>query len=337
MYLDYDIGDDSYYLFTCAELKAREAEFLGKEKLERILKSGSMEDFFQVLRDSVYSRHISDMESSGSFEGAVLEEYKGMVNYLSERLRPGHMQVKDLLFMEVNIHNLKVIVKSVDSDINMEELFIPLFYSYEEMKDASESENYEVVSEQVSKMLKSLIELAGTLKDTRLLEFEIERIYLEKVLESVRGLKSRMISDYIKHVIDLMNIKNIFRNKYLEENIKFKSFLHENGFLPADFMAGFKDEELDAFIKEMGRTIYADIVTKGAYDLQQEGTFSSFEKKESLFFMDFFEILNYTVSNLEKIFQFFLKKKMELRYLNVIFTGVLFGIDENRIRDKAGV
>jgi len=337
MYLDYDIGDDSYYLFTCAELQSRQIEFLGKDKLERMLKSKNREEFFGVLRDTVYSKYISDIESSGSFENAVLEEYKIMVNYLSERLRPEHQPVKDLLFLELNIHNLKVIVKSVITDMDLEELFIPLFYSYAEMKDAAATENYEVVGQSVFRILKYAIELAKKQKDHRLMELELEKFYLEQVSESVKGLRSRMIADYLRHVIDIMNIKNICRSKYLKEDLKFDSFLYGNGFLSRESMAGFKDEELGVFIKEMGRTDYADIAARGAHALQQEGTFSSFEKNEDLFYIDFFEPVNYSVSNLEKISQFFLTKKMELSYLNVIFTGVLYGIDESRIRSKVGV
>ncbi len=337
MFLDYDIGDDSYYLFTCAELKAREIEFLGKDKIERMLKSKSMEDFLSVLRDTVYSGYISDMERSRSFENAILEEYKGMVEFLSERLRPEHQIVKDLLFFEQNIHNLKVIVKSVIMDMDLEDLFIPLFYSYGELKDAAVTENYEKIDKSVSEILKFSVELAKGQKNYRLMELELERFYLKEIFNSVKELGSRLITDYLRHVIDIMNIKNFYRNKYLEEDLDFDYFLHENGFLQKEMIMEFKDESLDLFIREMGRTAYADIAVKGSHALQYEGTFSSFEKNEDSFYIDFFDSLKYTVSNLENVFKFFLLKKMELSYLNVIFTGVRYGVGENIIRSKVGV
>jgi V/A-type H+-transporting ATPase subunit C len=337
MFLDYDIGDDSYYLFTCAELKARESEFLGKDKIERMLKSKNTEDFLSVLRDTVYSGYVSDIKRSGNFENVIIEEYKCMVDFLSGRLRPEHQPIKDLLFFEQNIHNLKVIVKSVITGMDLEELFVPLFYSYTEMKDAAASENYEAVGQSVFGILKYLVELAKKQKDHRLMELELERFYLKEILKSVKGLGSRLIADYLRHIIDIMNIKNICRNKHLQEDLNFDYFLHENGFLPKELMERFRDESLGAFIKEMGRTDYADMVIGGAHALQHEGTFCSFEKNEDLFYIDFFDPLKYTVSNMEKIFQFFLLKKMELSYLNVIFAGVIYGIDESRVRSKVGV
>jgi len=337
MFLDYDIADDSYYLFTCAELKTREIEFLGRDKIERMLKSKSTEEFISVLRDSVYSRYINDLERSKSFESIIVEQYKDIVGFLGERLKPKHQPLKDLLFLEQNIHNLKVIVKSIIADMDLGDLFIPLFHSYEELKDAAVAENYEEIDSTVSGILRFAVELAKKQNDYRLLELELEKFYLKEILKSVNGLKSRMIADYLRHIIDILNIKNIFRNKHLEEDLDFDYFLHENGFLPKDLMAGFKDESLDFFIKEIGRTEYADIMIKGARALQHEGTFSDFEKNEDLFYIDFFDSVKYSVSNLEKIFQFFLLKKMELGYLNIIFTGIVYDIDNSKVISRVGV
>ena len=259
-----------------------------------------------VLRDTVYSGYINDIERSRSFEKIIIEEYKNTVDFLSERLKPKHQPVKDLLFLEQNIHNLKVIVKSVIMDMDLEDLFIPLFYSYEELKDAAAGENYEEIDPSVSGVLEFAAELAKKQKNYRLLELELEKFYLKEVFKSTGDLGSRLIIDYLRHIIDIMNIKNVYRNKYLEDDLNFDYFLHENGFLPKELMAGFKDESLDFFIKEIGRTDYADIIIKGTHGLQYESTFSSFEKNEDLFYVDFFDSVKYSVSNLEKIFQFFL-------------------------------
>ena len=151
------------------------------------------------------------------------------------------------------------------------------------------------------------------------------------------NLDSRLITDYLRHIIDIMNIKNICRNKYLEERVDFDGFLHENGFLTKEIMAGFKDESLDFFVKEIGRTDYADIIIKGIHALQNENTFSSFDKNEDLFYIDFFDSLKFTVSNLEKIFQFFLIKKIEMDYLNIVFTGIVYNIEDRRIKSRVGV
>ena len=335
--IDYDISDDSYYLFTCAELKTREVEFLEENRIEMMLRSEGLDEFIRALRDTVYSRYINDIEKSRSFEKVILSEYKVAVNFLGGSLKPGHQAVKDLLFLEENLHNLKVVIKSIIMDMDLERLFIPILHSYDGLKNAAMAGNYKEVEPPVSGLLQFAVELMGRQKNYRFLELELEKFYLRKVLSSTRNLNSRLITDYLRHIIDILNIKNIYRNKHLAEDLSFDYFLHENGFLPKEFMSKFEGESLDFFVKEMEQTDYADIVIKGTHTLHSEGTFSSFEKSEDLFYLDFFDPVKYTVSNLEKVFQFFLRKKLELKYLSIIFTGVLYGVDKSKIRNKVKV
>ena len=49
---DYDIEDDSYYLYTCAQLKARESEFIEKSKLERMAAADRIGDFLKITTPS---------------------------------------------------------------------------------------------------------------------------------------------------------------------------------------------------------------------------------------------------------------------------------------------
>lgn len=335
--IDYDISDDSYYLFTCAELKTREVEFLEENRIEMMLRSEGLDEFIRALRDTVYSRYINDIERSRNFEKVILSEYKVAVNFLGGSLKPKHQAAGDLLFLEENLHNLKVVIKSIILDIDLEKLFIPILHTYYTLRNAAVAENYKEVEPPVSGLLQFAAELMGRQKNYRFLELELEKFYLRKVLSSTRNLNSRLITDYLRHIIDILNIKNIYRNKLLEEDLSFNYFLHENGFLPKEFMAKFKGESLDFFINEMKRTDYADIIIEGTHTLHSEGTFSSFEKSEDLFYLDFFDPVKYTVSNLEKVFQFFLRKKLELKYLSIIFTSVLYGVDKSKIRNKVKV
>jgi len=335
--IDYDISDDSYYLFTCAELKTREVEFLEENRIEMMLRSGGPDEFIRALRDTVYSRYIDDIERSRSFEKVILSEYKVAVNFLGDSLKPGHQAAGDLLFLEENLHNLKVVIKSIIMDMDLERLFIPILHSYDGLKNAAMTGNYKEVEPSVSGLLQFAVELMGREKNYRLMELELEKFYLGRVLNSIGTLNSRLLSDYLRHIIDILNIKNIYRNKHLAEDLSFDYFLHENGFLPKEFMSKFEGESLDFFVKEMERTDYADMIIKGTYTLHSEGIFSSFEKSEDLFYLDFFDPVKYTVSNLEKIFQFFLRKKVELKYLSIIFTSVLYGIENSKIKDKAKV
>jgi len=163
--IDYDISDDSYYLFTCAELKTREVEFLEENRIEMMLRC---------------------------LEKVILSEYKVAVNFLGDSLKPGHQAAGDLLFLEENLHNLKVVIKSIIMDMDLERLFIPILHSYDGLKNAAMTGNYKEVEPSVSGLLQFAVELMGREKNYRLMELELEKFYLGRVLNSIGTLNSRL-------------------------------------------------------------------------------------------------------------------------------------------------
>ena len=335
--IDYDISDDSYYLFTSAELRTREREFLDKNRIERMVRSAKLDEFFKVLRDTVYSGYINDLENPGNFDKVLIEEYGKIIKFLSERLKPDDMAAVEILFLEENLHNLKTVIKSVILDRELESFFIPILDSYQTLRGAALTGNYKEVREVVAEVLRFAVGLIGQQKNYRFMELELENFYLKKMFDSAKKIDRRLIIDYFRHIIDIYNIKNICRNKYLAEDFDFDSFIYENGFLTRKYLLEFRNESLDFFAREMERTDYSDIVTKGINALHSGRTFSAFEKNEDLFRIDFFEPVKFTVSNLERIFQFFLIKKLELKYLNIIHTGIIYGIEKNKIEEKVKI
>ena len=101
-----------------------------------------------------------------------------------------------------------------------------------------------------------------------------------------------------------------------------------------DTLKGFKSETMDYTVRELEGTDYGDIAIKGAQHLTSDSSFSSFERNRDLYFLDYFDNFKYSTSNLEKIFQFFLKKKIELGNINILFTGVLYNAGRSNIKCK---
>ncbi|MBN2073780.1 MAG: V-type ATPase subunit [Actinobacteria bacterium] len=334
MSLEYEISDDSYYLFTSAELKAREIELVTKSRMERMLECETLEEFFRVLGETVYGRYQSELGKSLSFEPVMVEEYSRILDFLQQRLKPQDLPVKFLLMLEENLHNIKVVIKSLFLERDLSGLYFPLEYSYDRLREAVKAANFKEIDDTMEKLLTRGMDIFSREDSPRLKELELERYFMEKTLGLCAVLGRRMMADYIRHYIDILNINNIYRHKFLQSDIRFDMFLHHGGFLPLKFLKGFERESMDFFVKELERTIYADIAIRGTQHLGTDCSFSSFERNQDLFFIQYFDNIKYTVSNLEKIFVFFLLKKIELKNLNILFTGILYGTSKNSIKCK---
>jgi len=333
----YEISDDSYYLFTCGELKVREREFVEKHQLERLLNAKTIDKFIKVLQETYYGRYLSDIEENENFNSILISELTNIANFLKERLKPEHQIAGKLLTLEEDLHNIKLIAKSKILGRDLKELFIPISYPYNQLKEAVARDNYENIDPQTTQILQYAIDLTDEEKDYKIVELKLESFYLERLFDKITSIKSRMLGDLIRHIIDIFNIENICRYKYSESKFAFDFFVYKNGFLEAEFLKQFEKKSIDDFVKSMKETMYAKLVEKGVHLLFTDNAFSSFEISRDLFYVYFFDSIKYSISNLEKIIEFFYRKKIELKSLNVIFMGILYNIDKDKIRSRIAI
>lgn len=332
----YDIADDSYYLYTCAQIKARENEFVDKSKLERMISSKRPDDFYKVLSETIYSPMVNDLRERRDFKRITVAAYREIFDFLAQRSKEEHIAVIELLFMEEYIHNIKVILKSAILETDLGGQFLEIFDPYRMVMDAVKNEKFDDINPFSAILIKKALELKDMEKGMEA-ELELETYFIHRLVKKTSLVGSQMLVDYLRHKIDIMNIKNISRCRFVGLKLDFEKFVHNGGFLEKDFFIKQQKESSDYFVKSLENTDYADIAIRGTNSLFTYNTFASFEKNEDIFYLDFFDGLKYTVANVEKVFFFFLRKKIELEVLNIIYSGVLYDIDKTRLRHRAEV
>lgn len=334
---EYDIADDGSYLFACARLKAKEEEFIEKSKFERMAAAKTTNEFVKILAETHYSRYIKLITPEDNFDNVFLASNEEILSFLKSTLLPEHRIICDLIFFEENIHNFKTLLKSIILKESLENLFIPVFYSYSELTEALNKQGYLEIDKEVTEILEKIS--AISLKNCKLRDKELmlEKFYMEQLYTAVSLTGRKMMIDYIKHLTDIINIKNINRVKHLKLEINYDDFLLENGFLSKEYLKKFKDQSNDFFISEFLASEYSTIVKKGINSLVNYNTFFSFEKNEYIFYLNFFDSIKYTTANIEKIFSFFIRKKIELKILNIIYLGILYSIEKAKINHKVEI
>jgi len=108
---EYNIEDDSSYLYASAVLKAREAEFVDKFKLERMTAVESVEDFLKILSETSYSKYLNLIDREKNLDEVIIQNNREAVLFLKDNLKPKDYWALDLLMYEENIHNYKLLLK----------------------------------------------------------------------------------------------------------------------------------------------------------------------------------------------------------------------------------
>jgi vacuolar-type H+-ATPase subunit C/Vma6 len=272
-----------------------------------------------------------------NFDNVFLASNEEILSFLKSNLLPEHRIISNLIFFEENIHNFKVLLKSIILNKDLENLFIPVFYSYSELRDALNKQGYLEIDKVITLMLEKISEISQETGNMRGKEIVLENFYMKQIHKATMLTGRKMMIDYVKHMTDIINIKNINRVKNLGVEIDYDDFLLDNGFLSKEYLKSFKDQSNEFFISEFSSSEYSDIVKKGINSLTSYNTFFSFEKHEYIFYLNFFDSVKYNTANIEKIFSFFIRKKIELKILNIIYLGILFSIDKAKINHKVEI
>ncbi|MGM0366628.1 MAG: V-type ATPase subunit [Actinomycetota bacterium] len=332
--ISYEITDDDYYLFTVGELSARESELIEDARLKRMAAALNVKELFKLLRETYYSRYSEELESGESFDKVVSAELRQMASHLLSRLKESHRPVLDVLFIPEQIHNYKAAAKALAKSQNLEKLFMPLLYTYHDTVASARGTKFEHMDIFSRKMAVKAAQLFKEGNAYREAEFKLEKFYLDSLWEELSRISARMIIDFFRCSIDMYNIKNVYRHWLASEETDIQKIIIPHGFLEKDFYKNLKKEGTAEFFKSVEKTAYHPLVSKGGQLITEHNDYAVAEKNEDIFYRIFFDPVKYTTFNLEKVFDFFLRKKIELKTLNIIYSGILYGMDKDRLRHE---
>jgi vacuolar-type H+-ATPase subunit C/Vma6 len=164
--------------------------------------------------------------------------------------------------------------------------------------------------------------LAEILHEKDILTIFLEESRPDQVLSIAERAGYSFIRDYVKHKIDLGNIKIFCRVKYSGlPRQKLESLILEGGFVDKKIFLQNFDLSLDEIGKKLHGTPYHDLWTKAIDALEERETFVPLERGIEDFLMSYLRRAKYIVFGPEPVFSYGLAKKRELSLIRLLGVG----------------
>jgi len=193
----------------------------------------------------------------------------------------------------------------------------------------------------------TFLEEMEEIKDTRQLDVFIEKekesllnsmsdLFLEKkvkmvaqeektpqeALQKAREAGYPFIIDYVRHRIDLGNLKILARIKYLQlSKGKLESILIDGGFIQTDRIRDFYDLSYSDINERLKHSSYYEVWSNGIDAFQEKESFIEMEKYFEDFLMKYLRKAGYIVFGPEPLFAYALAKKKELDLFRIVGVG----------------
>jgi vacuolar-type H+-ATPase subunit C/Vma6 len=199
-----------------------------------------------------------------------------------------------------------------------------------------EIEDAEKLDEFLEKEESGLLGLVSSILHER----EIEKIVLgvdqpDKVLALSQNWEVPFITEYLRHKIDLGNLKIFCRAKYLElSRVKLEGLFLKGGFLDVNTLL----ESFDLSYGEVGERLLASAYYPAwilaTDELVENETFIPLEREFENFLMAYLRKAKYIVFGPEPVFAYALARKRELQLLRLLGVGKLNQIPPEMLKQR---
>ena len=157
----------------------------------------------------------------------------------------------------------------------------------------------------------------------------------EKALNEAKETGYSFIIDYVRHKIDLGNLKVLARVKYLElTQEKLNTVLVDGGFIQKYKIEQFYGLSYSDISEDLKYTPYFEAWSEGVDALQDKESFVEMEREFEDFLMEYLRKARYIVFGPEPVFTYVLSKKKELDLFRMVGVGKINHIPTDFLKDR---
>jgi len=143
------------------------------------------------------------------------------------------------------------------------------------------------------------------------------------------------IVDYVRHRIDLGNLKMLARAKYMElSQEKLESILMQGGFIQKEKIKGFYGLSYSDINEALKYSPYFEEWSEAADAFQEEESFVEMERRFEDFLMEYLRKARYIVFGPEPIFTYVQSKKKELDLFRMVGVGKINGVPTEILKNR---
>lgn len=321
---------DTEYLYLSSMLAARSAQMLTRERMERMLDAPSFEESAKLLEDCGYV----DMSAMNASEvEQALSEHRGRILGELAKLAPAPALV-DIFRLRYDYHNAKVVIKAAAANLPGGSMLsaagrVPA-------DKIQEAYNSGELGSLPNAMAKAIGEAGAALARTD--NPQVADILLDKAcyaeMAELAGNGSAFLQGYVRFLIDSVNLRTAVRVRRIEGGMDFlKKALLPGGSVDADRVAA------AAFGGELGG-LYSASPLRAAGERAQEtidgGSLAAFEQlceKAEGAYLDAAALVSFGE---EPVMAYIARLEKEITSVRMILTGLLAGMEPDRIRERLG-
>ncbi|AMD95762.1 V-type ATP synthase subunit C [Leptotrichia sp. oral taxon 847] len=312
-------------------IRVLEKRLLTKNRLERMIESETCEEVLKLLSETEYSQDMMDIQNSRDYEKILKRETERVFSLVRNMSK--NKEVVDILSLKYDYHNLKVLIKSkVFEKDNTNLLMNAGTVDITKFKTKSEVQSLDLPEG----ILEAIAEIK---KEENLspqkIDIIVEKYYFKNLVNLSKKIDVKVITDYVKGLIDFQNIITLFRVQKQNRNAKFlDSVIFDGGTISKDKIVASLNDSSETILNKFKKERLGPYLVKGVEVFNETKRLSEFEKISDNYLMELTKESKYIVFGPEPLFTYLVAKEREINAIRLIMVSKINNISSEKIRER---
>ncbi|MEG1632841.1 MAG: V-type ATPase subunit [Oscillospiraceae bacterium] len=319
------------YLYLSAMLRAREANILSRDRMDRMLSAATYAEAAKILTDCGYE-DMSRMDAK-SIDAALSRHREAVFDELT-RLVP-QAELVDIFRLKYDYHNAKVIIKAEGAGVSGEHLFSSSGrIDHEVLRTAYREEDFRFLPEAMGRAMGEAKSVLARTGNPQLADFVLDSAYFAELAAIAEQAGGGFLTDYVRALIDSANLRTAVRTIRMGRDQDFlATALIRGGNADPQRLAQAAFSGGEGLIAIFTATCFKDAAALGA-EAMKGGSMTRFELSCDNAVTAFLRSARLISFGAEPVLEYVALVEAEITAVRMILTGRLAGIAPEVIRER---
>lgn len=328
------MADEKLYLDIIPKIRVYEKKLIDDLKYSRMVDSDDLENVFKVLSETVYGENVSDDVDVSNYELVLSLEFEKLFKSMRDIF--DNRNLIEIFLKKYKYNNLKLMLKSkflgtdiVDSLFKIDGMDNEFIYSCIKL------ENFSSLDDNVSSVVKRVFKDFEENKNPQRIDTIIDKQMFEELIEDSRIIGNEFLCKYIKILIDVFNIRTLFRIKKLNlDRLLFDDVIISGGNIPVSVFKVCFSEPKENILNRFSVTSVYKHIKDGLEFYVNEDNLRVLDKELDNYVMSYLKGAKIITTGLAPIIGYINAKENEIKNIRIILVGKINGVDSDSIRRR---
>ncbi len=311
-----------------------ETRLLSGTRIDRVIEAKDIQEIYKILNETEYANAVQGVNRDDEYEKVLSSELKRVYKLMREISK--EPIVVDILALKYDYHNLKVMIKEDKFSKDLSDLYSPLgTQDLKKLKSNYSDENFKEINPEFSDAIEAVLKDLEINNDPQRIDIIMDKYYFKHMYKMASETKIDLFVEYVKDMIDFINVRSIIRLKNQGKDFKFADdVILENGNIEKETILASLNDSTDSMINKFRHSKISSGLLKGLESYKNTNRLSDLEKNMDNYLME----LNKPSKNIhfgpEPIFSYIVAKESEVKTLRIIMVAKLNNLSPEVIRGR---